>query len=182
MSHQVQTQVVTIAVIVVVVAFVMVRRMRAQVVRPNAILIRSFILMALLVASLASTGRSFLTDTLALAVAPVALVVGGLLGWVIVRAMTFWTDQQTGQLWMKGGILFIIVYLAAFGLRMAAGFLNGTYSGGVVSVHATWVTALSTDLVFLSLGLWAVRGGLIYWRYRQHTTQGGVAAGGPTRF
>ena len=176
-SNAQQSQLLTILVIAVVFGFVLLRRMRPQPVRPNRLLIRAVLIVVLLGFSLVSTGVGLVHNVLALVLAPVALVVGGALGWVLVRTMTFWTDAVTGELWMKGGAVFAVLLIAVIGLRVAVTYAlgggNPYASGGTSQPSGShgWLAGLTSDLLILSMGLWLSRAGLVYQRYRQHAAR-----------
>ena len=175
MSNAQQSQLLTILVIAAVFVVVLLRRMRPQPVRPNRLLIRAVLIVALLTFSLVSTGVGLVHNVLALVLAPVALAVGAVLGWVLVRTMTFWTDEGTGELWMKGGAVFAVLLIVVIGLRIGVTFALGgggnPYAGGgstqAPGSHG-WLAGLTSDLLILSMGLWLSRAALVYQRYRQH--------------
>jgi membrane protein CcdC involved in cytochrome C biogenesis len=173
-SNAQQSQLLTIVVIAAVFAVVLLRRMRPQPVRPNQLLIRAVVIVALLAFSLVSTGVGLVHNVLALALAPVALALGVVLGWVLVRTMTFWTDEGSGELWMKGGAVFAVLLIVVIGLRMGVTFAlgggNPYATGGAQGTHG-WLAGLTGDLLILSMGLWLSRAGLVYQRYRQHAVQ-----------
>ncbi|MBO0689272.1 MAG: DUF1453 family protein [Candidatus Dormibacteraeota bacterium] len=174
MSHAQQSQLLTVLVVAAVFVVVLLRRMRPQPVRPNQLLIRAVLIVALLAFSLVSTSVGLVHNVLALVLAPMALALGVVLGWVLVRTMTFWTDEGTGQLWMKGGAVFAVLLIAVIGLRLgvtyAVGGGNPYATGGGQASHG-WLTGLTGDLLILSMGLWLSRAGLVYQRYRQHVAQ-----------
>jgi membrane protein CcdC involved in cytochrome C biogenesis len=175
-SNAQQSQLLTVLVVAVVFVVVLLRRMRPQPVRPNRLLIRAVLIVVLLGFSLVSTGVGLVHNVLALVLAPVALALGGVLGWVLVRTMTFWTDEGTGELWMKGGAVFAVLLIVVIGLRIGVTYALGggnPYAGNAQGSHG-WLTGLTSDLLILSMGLWLSRAGLVYQRYRQHT------AGRPT--
>lgn len=176
MSNAQQSQLFTVLVIAAVFVVVLLRRMRPQPVRPNRLLIRAVLIVALLVFSLVSTGVGLVHNVLALVLAPVALVLGAVLGWVLVRTMTFWTDEGTGELWMKGGALFAVLLIVVIGLRIGVTFALGgggnPYAGGASGQGSHgWLAGLTSDLLILSMGLWLSRAGLVYQRYREHAAQ-----------
>ncbi|HYZ01047.1 MAG TPA: CcdC protein domain-containing protein [Candidatus Binatia bacterium] len=171
MSNAQQSQLLTILVIAAVFVVVLLRRMRPQPVRPNRLLIRAVLIVALLTFSLVSTGVGLVHNVLALVLAPVALAVGAVLGWVLVRTMTFWTDEGTGELWMKGGAVFAVLLIVVIGLRIGVTFALGggnPYASGASQGTHGWLAGLTSDLLILSMGLWLSRAGLVYQRYRQH--------------
>jgi membrane protein CcdC involved in cytochrome C biogenesis len=175
-SNAQQSQLLTVLVVAVIFVVVLLRRTRPQPVRPNALLIRAVLIVALLGFSLVSTGVGLVHNVLALVLAPVALALGGVLGWVLVRTMTFWTDEGTGELWMKGGAVFAVLLIVVIGLRIGVTYALGggnPYAGaGSSQGQHGWLTGLTSDLLILSMGLWLSRAGLVYQRYRQHAAQG----------
>ena len=169
------TSALTVGVIVfVLVVFMVVRRMRPQPVNPTRVLLMGAIFIVLLLLALGSDFTTFLRDVPAEIAAPFALVTGGVLGLVIVRSMTFWVDPQTGLLWMRGGVLFAVIYVGALMLRVGVTYVAQTSNHDPALSHLSWLHGLSTDLVLLSIGMWAMRAALIYNRYRQHIAEGGV--------
>jgi hypothetical protein len=164
----------SIVIVVAVLAFVIVRRMRPQVVRPRALIVRAVIIVVVLGLTLLGTATRLLSDVAALLLAPLALVIGAMIGWLLVRTMTFWTEPSTGQLWMKGGALFAIVLVGTMGLRIGFRALTGGATAGYASFGSAspgshgFVSDLSTDLVFLAMGMWLMRSLLIYLRWREH--------------
>ncbi|MGH7911040.1 MAG: hypothetical protein ACREQM_06800 [Candidatus Dormibacteraceae bacterium] len=164
----------------VLIVFVIARRMRPQPVNPRRMLITAGIFVVVLLVSLGSDWNRFVSDVPALIAAPFALVIGGALGFVVVRAMRFWTDAPSGQLWMRGGLLFAAIYVATLALRVFAIFATSGSSSGALA-HLTWLPGVSADLVLLSIGMWIVRASLIVRRYQQHVASGGTPAGLPQR-
>ena len=51
---------------------------------------------------------TILRTPLFLALAPVMLLVGLGLGWTMMRQIRFWRDQETGKVWMAGGIAYAL--------------------------------------------------------------------------
>lgn len=166
-----QTSLVTYAIVLVIICFAIARRMRPQPVRPNRLIITAVVYCLILLASLATAGQALIQSVPALILAPVCLIIGIVLGVVLVRFMTFWVDPQSGVLWMRGGIVFAIIFVVTLALRLGASFLFGGAGefghGGAHAPHG-FLSDLSTDLIFLSVGMWASRAALLYNRYRQH--------------
>ncbi len=159
---------------VVVIVLVVVRRMRPQPVNPTRTLLMGAIFIVLLLLALGSDFNPFIHDVPAIVAAPFALALGGVLGLVIVRSMTFWVDPQSGLLWMRGGLLFVVIYVGALVLRIGTTYLAQSGNHNPDLAHLTWLHGVSADLLFLSIGMWAVRAALIFNRYRQHVSQGGM--------
>jgi hypothetical protein len=160
-------------IVVVVVGFVLVRRIRPQPVNPTRMAVTALIFVVLLLFSLVSTGSAFVHDTPALIASPFALIAGAAIGWALVRLMRFWTDPQTGLLWMRGGIIFAVIYIVTLLLRFGSVFVSGDHA---LTSRYSWLEGVSADLVFLSIGLWITRVTFVLLRYRQHLAQGGAPA------
>lgn len=176
MSKAQTSQIVALLVTALFLGFVVMRRIRPQQVRPDRLVVGGVIIVVVIGLSLVGTGGGIITDPVALVLVPVCAIVGAALGYYLVRTMTFWSDQDTGALWMRGGALFALILVATivlrFGVRaVLTGSPFGATSGG--TQHGL-VADLSADLLFLSLGLWVARAYFVYQRYRQHI---GTAAG-----
>jgi hypothetical protein len=172
MTRAQTSQLYAVVITAVVLGFVVMRRIRPQPVRPNRLLVGGAIIVLLVAFSLVGTGGSIIGDPLALALIPVFAVVGGLLGFLLVRTMTFWSDPNTGALWMKGGAVFALILVGTIVLRFGAraavtGNPFGSGSFGASQQHG-FLYDLSADLLFLSLGLWVARAFFVYLRHRQH--------------
>ena len=104
--------------------------MRPQPVRPQRIAISGVIIVLVIGASLFS-GRQLIENPVSVALIPVFVALGIGLGFVLVRTMTFWVDQPTGQLWMKGGILFAAILVGTVVLRFGVRYIvYGSAFGG----------------------------------------------------
>jgi len=167
-----QSQLITLAILIVVVGLVMARRIRPQPVRPRRIAITGVIIVLVIGSSLFGT-RQLVENPISLALIPVFLAAGVGLGFVLVRSMTFWVDQPTGDLWMRGGVLFVAILVGTivlrFGLRyIVYGSAFGGSSGSPQPVHPSLalLSDVSADLLFLSLGLWASRAYFLVQRHR----------------
>ena len=161
-------------VVALLIIFVVVRRMRPQPVNPTRVLLLGAIFVVVLLLALGSDINPFIRDVPAIIAAPFALILGGALGLLVVRSMTFWVDRQSGLLWMRGGVLFVVVYVGALLLRVGTTYLVQAGSSNPEIAHLTWLHGVSADLIFLSIGMWVVRAWMIYNRYRQHVDEGGV--------
>jgi hypothetical protein len=149
------------------------RRMRPQPVRPRGIAISGVIIVLVVLASFAETGSGLTHDIPALALVPVFLAAGIGLGFVLVRTLSFWTDRESGQLWMRGGPLFAVILVGSialrFGARLAA---TGSMYGGNPATSHGFLYDLSGDLLLLTLGLWGARAFFLLKRHREHTETG----------
>ena len=118
-----QSQLITLLVIAVLMGFVIARRMRPQPVRPERIAISGVLIVLIIGSSLFGTGRQVFGNPVSLALIPVFVAIGIGLGFVLVRTMTFWVDQPTGQLWMRGGVLFAAILVGTIVLRFGIRYI-----------------------------------------------------------
>ena len=153
--------------VAVVFAFAIIRRMRPQPVRPQRLATFTAVIVVVLGLSVLSTGTHLFRDVPALLLAPVAAAVGCAVGFLFVRTTRFWTEKD-GQLWMAGGAVFAVILVVSIvlriGLRLAAVDVNHS---GTVTTNGFLVDA-STDLLFLSMGMWLTRAAMVYQRWRAH--------------
>jgi hypothetical protein len=147
--------------------------MRPQPVRPDRIAISGAIIVLVIASSLFGPNLQVVENPISLALIPVFIALGIWLGFVLVRTLTFWTDQATGQLWMRGGVLFAAILVGTVVLRFGIRYIvYGNAFGGYSSttVRPTGLLAvvsdITADLLFLSLGLWASRAYLLIQRHR----------------
>ncbi len=173
MSRAVQSQLYVLAILMLFVSLGVVRRLRPQPVRVRRIVFGGVLIALLVVSSLVGTGGRIVSDPVALLLVPVFIALGVGLGCYLVNTMSFWTDQQTGTLWMRGGALFALILVGTIVLRLGvrtvaygspfgpSGFGQGTGQRGLLY-------DLSADLLFLTLGLWGARAFLLVQRYRAH--------------
>ncbi|NJC71617.1 hypothetical protein HC031_18100 [Planosporangium thailandense] len=168
-------RIVPIALIAGLVILRMYRRARPQPVRPRAIGIRTAIIGFLLLLAIVGSAPILVSSPLGLIVAPVALAAGCGIGWLLVRTVKFYTDPNTGELWMRGDAVFMAIILATFVLRIAVQFAAGPSqygpNGTVAMTHPTPLRVISTDLIFLSAGMWVTRGILLLARHRRHRVE-----------
>ena len=160
--------IVTVCIILLLVTYSMYKRLRPRPVQPTPIITTSAIIVALSLLSLFSTS-TFFTHPLALVLALPALILGLVGGFLLMRSTRFWIDKTTGVLWMKGGVLYLAVWLVTLLLRQGAAYANGGYTGGRVpfSMSPT-LTALATDLVIISMGMWIARAIALVLKYREY--------------
>jgi hypothetical protein len=171
MTRAQTSQLYAVVITAFVLGFVVMRRIRPQPVRPNRLLVGGAIIVLLVAISLIGTGGGIISDPLALALIPVFVVAGGALGFLLVRTMTFWSDQATGELWMSGGAVFALILVGTIVLRFGVRAVvtgNPFGSGSFGSGQHGFLYDLSADLLFLSLGLWLARAFFVYQRHRQH--------------
>ncbi|HEY4866033.1 MAG TPA: hypothetical protein VIK45_11055 [Candidatus Dormibacteraeota bacterium] len=180
MTGQQQGTLLAAAVVTVLVGLGVARRIRPEPVRPTRLLIFGAFVVVVIGLSLVGTGAHLIQSPLAVALALVCLAVGVLLGVVLVRTMRFWTDPNTGELWMAGGALFAIILVGTvvlrFGVRYAAtgdpfSSTNGRTGPSAQQGLTGFLYVLSSDLLLLTLGLWVSRAVLLYLRYREHLAQ-----------
>jgi len=149
------------------------RRSRPRKVRPGQAMLLAALVIFASAFSILSTG--YLTNHLsAIYLWPLALALGLALGWILVRTMHFWRDASTGQLWVQGGAIYLVVWFTTlalrFGIRYAAtGSLFGT---GVSSTSTANVAppgaVLSGDMVIVAMGLWIARTAAVLHRYHSY--------------
>jgi hypothetical protein len=169
-----QSQLFTLLIVTVVIGLVMARRMRPQPVRPQRIAISGAIIVLVIGSSLLGAGRHLVQNPVSLLLVPLFALLGIGLGFVLVRTMTFWVDQPTGQLWMRGGVLFAAILIGTIVLRFGISYIvYGTAFGGYSSKPASQPSSslallsdVSAALLFLSLGLWGSRAFFLIQRYR----------------
>jgi hypothetical protein len=173
MSQSVQSQLYGLAIMMFFVGLGIVRRIRPQPVRIRRIVIGGILITVFVLASLLGAGGRIVSDPMALLLIPVFVAVGAALGYYLVSTMTFWKDERTGALWMRGGVLFALILVATIVLRLGvrtvvygSPFASGSY--GQAGGQRGLLYDLSADLLFLTLGLWGARSILLYLRYRSH--------------
>jgi hypothetical protein len=166
-------RIVPIAIVAGLVILRMYRRARPQPVRPRAIGISTAIIGVVLLLAIAGSLPILTASPLGIALAPVALAAGCGLGWLLVRTVRFYPHAETGELWMRGDAVFIAVILATIVLRLGVQFAaGGQFGSGTASfTHPTPLRIISTDLIFLSAGMWVTRGVLLLTRHRRHQTE-----------
>lgn len=161
-------QVLTGCIFILIIGYALYRRLRPQPVRPLRIVTTAAIIVALSIVSLFSTNTLF-THTLALILALPALAIGIVGGFLLMRSIHFWRDENTGALWMKGGVLYLAVWLTTVLLREGAAYANGDFTKGHVPFTLNPIlTALATDLVIISIGLWIARAIALVLKFREY--------------
>lgn len=178
MTPRLQSTLIAFAIMFALMSVGVARRMRPQPLKPARILILSVVIVAVLGFSLLGSGIHLIENPLALLLAPICLLMGVALGYFLVRTMRFWTDPRTGELWMAGGALFAIILvgtvLLRFGVRYAA--TGDPFAPPRPNEPVSFLSALSVDLLFLSVGLWLSRAVLLLLRYREHAASGARAS------
>jgi hypothetical protein len=159
-------------VVLVLIGWAIYRRMRAQRVRLTQTVVFTA-LIVLVSASGVGVNEKLLAEPLFVELAPVLLVAGLALGWVMMRTIRFWRDESTGQVWMAGGIAYVAIWLAIMALRLGISYtVTGGFSRAALAQQGQTPTTLSiitSDLIFLSMGLWLARGYALVRRYREFT-------------
>jgi hypothetical protein len=164
--------------VVVIFALALLRRMRPQPVRPQRLVVTAVIVVLLLGSSAVSSGTHLFRDVPALLLAPVALVAGCAVGFLLVHHTRFWTNEKDGQLWMAGGAVFAIILIVTIGLRVGLNLAaHAPNSSGAVATGG-FLPDLATDLLFLSMGMWLTRASMVYLRWRRHQTAASTVAVG----
>jgi hypothetical protein len=172
MNQRLQGTLITLAIMFVFVALGVRRRMRPQPVRPNRIVLFSVLIVLLVGLSFVGTGAHLIENPLAIALAPVCLAAGVALGVVLVRNMRFWTDPDTGALWMAGGAFFAIILVGTILLRFAVRYAatGDPFSAPKANEPVSPLGVLSIDLLFVTIGLWLSRAVLLVLRHREHVS------------
>lgn len=145
------------------------RRTRPQPVRAMRTLLFTALIVLAALAGLAAN-PAILRMPLFLALAPVMLVVGLGLGWVMMRQIRFWCDGATGQVWMAGGAAYVAIWLATLVLRLGIEWVARGSAGTPArsTAHPSVLATLASALLFLSVGLWLMRGAVLVRRAREH--------------
>ena len=162
-----QSSLITYAIILAIVAFAVYRRTRRQPVRPTRAIVIAAVIVLLSGVGLFGVARGQLLDFV---LAPIALAVGFGLGWVLMGTINFWRDETTGQLWMQGGVLYVLIWLATYALRLGVEVVAG---GGQLSFATPPhpepgpLGLLSIDMLFVSMGLWIARAAALVQRSRK---------------
>ena len=151
------------------------RRTRPQQVRLARTIVYTVLIVLLSVAALGANTR-LLSNPLFIVIAPVALLGGLVVGWLMMRTIRFWRDQSNGQIWMSGGVAYIAIWFATVLLRLGIDYAaTGTFSSvGPEQGNRTPTTLsiIASDLLFLSIGLWLARGYALVRRYREYSSVG----------
>jgi hypothetical protein len=163
------SQILVPLIIVAYIGWIAYRRTRPQPVQPGRTIAFTLIIVALSLFGLVSAPR-VLTMPLFLVLAPVALLAGLGLGWAMMKQIRFWRDQATGQVWMGGGFAYVAIWLATMAVRIGIEYASGGFEQGAAAAasrNPTNLTALTSDLLFLSTGLWLARGYILLRRARE---------------
>ena len=153
-----------------VIGWLVFRRTRPQRVRLTRTILYTALIVLASLAGLAANLR-VLSSPLFLGIAPLALLAGIALGWLMMRTIRFWRDHETGHVWMSGGITYVAVWLTTLVLRLGVEYAaTGSLAMGEPSSATGPLTPLSiiaSDLLLLSVGLWLARGYALARRYRE---------------
>jgi hypothetical protein len=151
------------------------RRTRPQQVRLTRTIVYTSLIVLLSLVGLGANTR-LLTNSLFIDIAPVALLSGLAVGWLMMRTIRFWRDQSNGQVWMSGGAAYVAIWLVTMALRLG---IDYAATGGFSSVSSqqgnqapTTLSIIASDLLFLSIGLWLARGYALVRRYREFAPVG----------
>jgi hypothetical protein len=125
--------------------------------------------------ALSLAGSNRLTDhPLAVALALPALLVGFGGGYLLMRSIHFWRDAATGALWMKGGVVYLAVWLLTVALRQGVAYASGAYAAHTAGAHpvSPGLAILSAVLVIVSMGLWVARATFLVRAYQAFARTG----------
>ena len=168
------SQFLTLFVLLVFIGWIVYRRIRPRPVRLERTIVYTALIVLLSLVGLAANIRILLTP-LFLALAPVALLAGLALGWVMMRTIRFWRDPASGQLWMGGGVAYLAIWLATLALRLGIEYAAGGFSGvgsPIRNQAPTTIVIVASDLLFLSIGLWLARGYVLVQLTREDRSTG----------
>ena len=135
MSSQNLQGLVTPLIFLLIVGWFAYRRSQPQPVRRGRTLIFTVLIVFASLAGLAAT-PAVVTAPLFLVLAPVALLLGLALGWLMMRQMRFWRDRATGQIWMGGGLAYVGIWLATLALRLGVEYTAGGFSAGAARARS----------------------------------------------
>jgi hypothetical protein len=155
-----QSQLITVVIMIVIVGVIVYRRLRPQQVRTGRTIGITAVIVLLSLLGAAQNPR-VLVEPLFLALAPAMLVIGFALGLVLMQTIRFWHDEQTGQLWMRGGVFYLAIWMATALLRYGVEYLatgSITQSRPAPTTAPTTLGIIAADMLFLSVGLWIARG------------------------
>jgi hypothetical protein len=180
MNQRLQGTLIGLAIMFVFIALGVRRRMRPQPVRLNRILLFSVLIVLVVGLSFVGTGARQIENPLGIALASVCLLAGIGLGSFLVRTMRFWTDPDTGQLWMEGGALFAIILVGTILLRLGVRYAaaGDPFAAPRPNEPVSTLSVLSADLLFITLGLWLSRAVLLVQRHREHVSGQGAQHSG----
>ena len=159
----------TVLVSLAIVGLVVVRRIRPQRVKPWRSVSIAVLVTLASAFSLLSTGRPEQEGGVLL-LAPLFLIPGIWLGLKLMSTVTFWRDEGTGALWMKGGVVYVAVWLGALALRIGLRAGIGHLEVPAATAHHAMPEALvilSVDPIFLSVGLWYGRAAGVFKKLRE---------------
>ena len=167
------SQFLTLLIMAAFVGWAVYRRTRPQQVRLTRTVVYTILIVLLSVAAL-GVNSQLLSDPLFIVIAPVALLGGLVVGWLMMRTIRFWRDQSNGQIWMSGGAAYVAIWFATVLLRLGVDYAaTGSFSsvGPGQGNHApTELSIIASDLLFMSVGLWLARGYALVRRYREYSS------------
>ncbi|HEX5414140.1 MAG TPA: hypothetical protein VFZ25_00640 [Chloroflexota bacterium] len=162
----------SVIIFLVIIGFFVYRRTRPQRVRITRTILYTAAIVLVSLAGLAANLAVF-GSLLFLVLAPFALLAGLLLGWLMMRTIRFRRDEGTGQVWMSGGVAYVAIWLATLVLRLGVEYAATGRLGMAGPPQPTGpltpLAIVASDLLFLSVGLWLVRGFSLVRRYRELT-------------
>ncbi|MGH2458448.1 MAG: hypothetical protein ACRDIY_06220 [Chloroflexota bacterium] len=169
------TQLIIVIAVVLFIGYRVYRRTRPQKVRLWQTLLYTVVIVGASIFGVVGTG-SLPRNVIFLLLVPIALIIGYLVGVVMMRTIHFWRDAASGDLWMRGGAAYVVVWLLTYVLRLGVRFAAGgsfspasfaDFSGHPSSPVLGW---LASDLLFLSVGLWIARAVELTRRHRSRVS------------
>jgi hypothetical protein len=155
-----QSQLITIVIAIVIVGVIVYRRILPQPVRTGRTIAITTVIILLSLFGMLQNPR-ILGDPLFWVLAPVMLVIGLVLGRILMATIHFWYDAPTHQLWMRGGVLYLAIWLAIALMRYGVEYLaTGSLAQTRTAEFAapTTLGIIAADMLFISIGLWIARG------------------------
>jgi hypothetical protein len=155
-----QSQLIAIVVALIIVSIIVYRRMLPQPVRTGRTIAITVAIVLLSLFGMMQNPR-ILGAPLFWVLAPVMLVIGLILGRILMATIHFWYDAPTHQLWMRGGVLYLAIWLAIALMRygveyLATGSIAQTRTAALAA--PTTLGIIAADMLFISIGLWIARG------------------------
>jgi hypothetical protein len=154
-----QTQLFTLALVLVVVVRFLFRELRARTVRIASLWYRPAFL-AVLTALVIWQGVRVGDPTSELAVSiMIGIVAGIVVGWLVVATTTIQAGPRAGLLVLRGSWITVVIWVVALVARLGVRFLNGGYSAAASTAVATVGTVIMVTAAFATFALLvAVRG------------------------
>ncbi len=159
MTPALQTQLFTLAIVLVVVVRFLFRELRPRTVRIGTLWVRPAIL-AVLTAFLIWTGVRIGNPVAELGISMlIGIVAGVIVGWFIVASTAIAQGPKPGTLVLRGSWITVVIWVVALLARLAARFFGDGYTAAASSVITTAGTVTMVTAAFATFAiLVAMRG------------------------